>query len=77
MENMKYQMDEAGQKIDCTTRTKDYGTDSICQPETCFVITCIALFDRMKEHPTLRVNFDTQRALKRLDEKHFLEHTKK
>lgn len=27
----------------------------------------------MKGHPTLRINFDTQRVLKRLDEKHFLE----
>ena len=35
--------------------------------------TCKALFERMKGHPTLRINFDTQRVLKRLDEKHFLE----
>ena len=34
--------------------------------------TCIALFMRIKEDKGFRVNFDTQRALKRLDEKHFL-----
>ena len=39
--------------------------------------TCQALFERMKGHPTLRVNFDTQRALKRLDEKHFIERNRR
>ena len=39
--------------------------------------TCIELFQRLKKHPIQRISYETQRTLKRLDEKHFLARRKR